>query len=70
MHRQTLVVLMCMCSGFPAGRSEQMIKTSLCDVTRIFHATEGGNYKKESTTDPWGYRNYCLGVPALNIWVY
>ena len=27
---------------------------SLCDVMRISHAIEGGNYKKESVTKPWG----------------
>ena len=46
--RWTLAVLMCMCSGFPARRSEQMIMTSLCDVTRISHAIEGGNYKRRA----------------------
>ena len=47
MCRRTLAVLMCMHSGFPTGRSEQMIVTSLCDVMRISHAIEGGNYKRE-----------------------
>ena len=57
-------------SGFPAGRSEQMIMTSLCDVMRISHAIEGGNYKNESMTKPHGCHNYHLGVLVLNIWVY
>ena len=30
---------------FSTGRSEQIIMTSFCDVTRISHAIEGGNYK-------------------------
>ena len=32
-----------MCSGFPAERVEQMIMTSLDDITMITHAIEGGN---------------------------
>ena len=35
-------------SGFPAGRSEQMIMMSLCDVTRISCAIEGGKYKRKA----------------------
>ena len=46
MCRQTMAVPMHMCSGFPTGRSEQMIMTSFFDVTRISHAVEGGNYKR------------------------
>ena len=37
---------MCMCSGFPAGRSKQMIMTSLYDIMRVYHAIQGGNYKR------------------------
>ena len=48
MHRQILVVLVHMHSGFPAGRSEQTIMTSLHDVMRISHAIEGGNYKRRA----------------------
>ena len=48
MCRRTLAVLACMRSGFPAGRSEQMIMTLFHDVTRISHAIEGGNYKRRS----------------------
>ena len=44
MHRQMLAVLVCMNSGFPAGRLEQMIVTSFHDVTRISHAVDGGKY--------------------------
>ena len=44
MCRQMLAVPMCMCSGFPAGRSEQMIVMSFHDITRISHAIGGGNY--------------------------
>ena len=46
--RKTPAVPMCMCSGFPAGRSEQMIMTSFCDVMRISYAIEGGNYKRRA----------------------
>ena len=45
--RQTMAVLLHMCSGFPAQILEQMIVTSLHDITRFSHATEGGNYKRE-----------------------
>ena len=57
---------MCMHSGFPAGRSEQTIMTSLCDITRISQAKKGVNYKKESMTKHWGCHSCCLGVPVLN----
>ena len=33
---------------FPAKIMEQMIVTSLYDVTRFSHATEGGNYKRRA----------------------
>ena len=47
MCRQTAVLLVHMCSGFPAGRSKQMIMTSSSkDITRISCATLGGNYKR------------------------
>ena len=35
-------------SGFPAKRLEQMIVTSLYDVTRVSCATVGGNYKRRA----------------------
>ena len=41
-------VSMCMCNGFPAGRSKQMIVTSFHDVTRISCAIGGGNYKRRA----------------------
>ena len=47
-HRQTMAVLLHMCSGFPAEILEQMIVTSLYDVTRVSHATVGGNYKRRA----------------------
>ena len=37
-----------MCKGFPTGRMEQMIMMSLCDITRIAHAIEGGKYKRRA----------------------
>ena len=42
MRRQTMAVLLCMCSGFPAKIMEEMIMMSLYDVMRFSHATEGG----------------------------
>ena len=45
MHRQTMAVLH-ICSGFPTKIMEQMIVTSLYDVTRFSHAIERGNYKR------------------------
>ena len=48
MCRQTMAVLLHMCSGFPAKRLEQMILTSLYDVMRVSHATVGGNYKRRA----------------------
>ena len=33
-------------SAFPTEILEQMIVTSLYDVMRFSHATEGGNYKR------------------------
>ena len=39
---QTMVVSPCMCSGFPTKLIEQMIMTSLYDVTRFSHVIEGG----------------------------
>ena len=53
MHRQIMVVLLCMCSGFPTEILEQMIVTSSYDVMRVSHATVGGNYKRETATEPW-----------------
>ena len=48
MCRRTVVVLLHMCSGFATLRLEQTIVTSLYDVTRIRHATVGGNYKRRA----------------------
>ena len=45
--RQTMAVLLHMCSGFPTEILEQMIVTSLYDVTRFSRVIEGGNYKRE-----------------------
>ena len=47
MCRQTMAVLLCMCSGFPAEILEQTIMTSLYDVSRFSHVIDGGNYKRE-----------------------
>ena len=48
MHRQIMAVLLHMYSGFPTELLEQMIVTSLYDVTRVSHATVGGNYKRRA----------------------
>ena len=61
MCRQTMAVLLCMHSGFPTKRLEQMIVTSLYDVTRVSRATVEGNYKRRAQLEPQGC--YChLGV--------
>ena len=62
MHRQTMVVLLHMCSGFPTKILEQMIVTSLYHIMRVSHATVGGNYKRERMTKPWGCYYCRLGV--------
>ena len=70
--RQIMVVLLCMCSGFPAKMVQQMFVMSLNDVTSISHALEGGNYKRGSTTElkEFGCCYYChLGVQAQVFWV-
>ena len=43
MCRQTMAVPMYMHSGFPTGRSEQMIMMPLYDVMSVSCAIEGGN---------------------------
>ena len=48
MRRQIMAVLLYMHSGFPAEILEQMIMTSLYDIMRFSHATEGGNYKRRA----------------------
>ena len=65
--RQTMAVLLCMCSGFPAKMVEQTIVMSLNDVMKISHAIEGGNYKRGSATKlkEFSCCYYChLGVSA------
>ena len=47
-HRQTMAVLLHMWSGFPTEILDQMIVTSLYDITRVSHATVGGNYKRRA----------------------
>ena len=48
MCRQTIAVLLHMCSGIPAKLMEQMIVTSLYDVTRFSHVIERGKYKRRA----------------------
>ena len=71
MCRQTMVFPMHMRSGFPTGRFEQMIMTSLCDIMRISHAVKGGNYKRESMTEPQGWAvvlsSGCSGTKHLGL---
>ena len=69
MHRWNVVVLLCMHSGFPAERLQQMIVMSLYDVMRISHATGGGNYKRRAqpsfraaVTVIWVFQHKCLGL--------
>ena len=44
MHRQTMAFPLCMHSGFPAEKVEQVIMTSFYDVTMISHAIGGEKY--------------------------
>ena len=69
MCRWTLAVLMHMHSGFPTGRLEKMIMTSFCDVMRISHPIEGGNYKRRAQLS-FGAVIAVSGCPGTNIWVY
>ena len=69
MCRWTVAVLLHMHSGFPALRLEQTIVTSLYDITRISHATVGGNYKRRAwpslraaVTVIWVFQHKCLGL--------
>ena len=48
MCRQTGAVPLHMHSGFPAERLVQTIVMSLYDITRVSHATVGGNYKRRA----------------------
>ena len=48
MCRWTMVFPVCMCSGFPTGRSKQTIMMSSNDVSMICHAILGGNYKRRA----------------------
>ena len=70
MRRRIKAVLLHMCSGFPTEILEQMIVTSLYDVTRVSHATRGGNYKRRVWPGLGGCCYYChLGV-LTSIWVF
>ena len=65
MCRWTAVLLVHMHSGFPATRSKQMIVTLSNDVTRISHATLGGNYKRRAHQNLraviWVFRYWTFG---------
>ena len=43
-----MAVLLHMHSGFSTKLMEQMIVTSLYDVTRVSHVIEGGKYKRRA----------------------
>ena len=43
-----MAVLLHMCSGFPTKFMEQMIVTSLDDVTGFSHVRERGKYKRRA----------------------
>ena len=65
--RQIMVVLLCMCSGFPTKMVEQAIVTSLNDVMMFSHVRKGGNCKRGSATElkEFSCCYYChLGVQA------
>ena len=65
MHRQTIAVPLCMCSGFPTGRLEQMIVTSLYDIMGASHVIMGGNYKRRTQLSLVG-----LAAAVTVIWVF
>ena len=44
MCRQPMAFPLCMCSGLPTEKVEQMIMMSLDDITMIAHAIWGGKY--------------------------
>ena len=46
MCRQTMAILLHMCSGFPTKLMKQTIVTSLYDVMRFSHVREGGKYNR------------------------
>ena len=57
-----MAVLLCMASGFPTEILEQMIVTSLYDVTRVSCAPVGGNYKRRVQLS--------LGAAITVVWVF
>ena len=70
MCRQTMAVLLCMCSGFPAERLEQTIVTSLYDVMRVSHAIVGGNYKREHDWSLGATLLLSSGCFDTSVWVF
>ena len=62
MHKWTVAFPLHMHNGFPSERWEQTIVTSLYDVTRVSHATVGGNYKRRAWPS--------LGAAVTVIWVF
>ena len=65
MCRWTMVFPVHMHSGFPAGRSKQMIVTSSNDVTMISCAILGGNYKRRAHPNlgaiVWAFWHWTVG---------
>ena len=45
---------LCMCSSLPAEKAEQMIMTSVDDITMIAHAIWGGKYIRTAHSGFWG----------------
>ena len=45
---------LCMCSGFPTEKVEQMIVMSFYDITMTSHAIGGGKYIRKSEHEPQG----------------
>ena len=75
--RWTMVVPMCMHSGFPTRRLEQMIMTSLYDIMRISCAVKGGNYKRRVqpnlravVTVVWGFWYKAFGFISKSQTLY
>ena len=62
MCRWTMAGPMHMQIGFPAGRSKQMIMTSLYDAMGVSHAIGGGNYKRRAWPN--------LRAAVTVIWVF
>ena len=70
MCRWTMAVLLHMCSGFPTERLEQMIITSLYDITRVSCSIVGGNYKRGAWLSLGVSSLLSFGCFNTSIWVF